>query len=90
VVADAHYPGWKAYVDGRETEIFYTDVAFRGVVIPAGRHKIVMRFEPGILWASGALSALSWAVFLLSLSASSRKADSPGDSGNLSRAARYL
>jgi hypothetical protein len=91
VVADAHYPGWKAYVDGRETGIFYTDVAFRGVIIPAGRHKIVMRFEPSILWPSGALSAISWAVFLLSLSASrSRKAGRPSDSGKLSSAARYL
>jgi uncharacterized membrane protein YfhO len=49
VMADAHYPGWKAYVDGRETPIFYTDVAFRGVIVPAGTHKIVMRFVPGIL-----------------------------------------
>ena len=91
VVADAHYPGWKAYVDGRETPIFYTDAAFRGVIAPAGRHRIVMRFEPGILWPSGGLSAISWAVFFLGLSAGrSRKAESLSDSGKLSSTARYL
>jgi uncharacterized membrane protein YfhO len=91
VAADAHYPGWKAYVDGRETPIFYTDAAFRGVIAPAGRHRIVMRFEPGILWPSGGLSAISWAVFFLGLSAGrSRKAESLSDSGKLSSTARYL
>jgi hypothetical protein len=91
VAADANYPGWKAYVDGTRTQLFYADVAFRGIVAPAGKHRIVMRFEPGILWPSGALSVLSWAVFLLCLLQSrGSKAASPRDSRGLASEARYL
>jgi uncharacterized membrane protein YfhO len=46
-LSDAYYPkGWKAYIDGKETEIRKVDYLFRGVVIPQGTHTIVMKFEP--------------------------------------------
>lgn len=46
VVADAFYPGWVAQVDGKSTPILATDLALRGVVVPGGRHTVVMRYEP--------------------------------------------
>jgi len=80
VAADANYPGWKAYVDGVKTQLFYTDVAFRGMIAPPGKHRIVMLFKPEILWPSGALSLLAWVVFFLNMPAARRrKAASPRD-----------
>ncbi|MGE5042381.1 MAG: YfhO family protein [Candidatus Levyibacteriota bacterium] len=47
VVTDAYYPTWKAYVDNNQTDILKTDLAFRGVFVPAGEH--VIRFKAS-LW----------------------------------------
>ena len=38
--------GWKAYVNGDETEIHEVDFLLRGVQIPKGQGEIVMVFEP--------------------------------------------
>jgi uncharacterized membrane protein YqjE len=64
VITDAYYPGWEATVDGRPAPIYATDVAFRGLNVPAGTHRVDMRFRPRILWWSAAVSV---AAFLLAL-----------------------
>jgi hypothetical protein len=46
VLADSFYPGWHAYVDGKEQEIVRANLFFRGVALPAGEHTIVFRYEP--------------------------------------------
>lgn len=38
--------GWKAYIDGRETMIYRTNHDFRGIVVPAGEHKIHFEYLP--------------------------------------------
>ena len=44
-ISDVYYPaGWKAYIDGKETEIFKTNYAFRSVIVPKGKHNVEMRF----------------------------------------------
>lgn len=45
-ISDSYYPGWKAYVDAEETEIYRADYSFRAVVIPEGNHRVVFRYEP--------------------------------------------
>jgi hypothetical protein len=60
VTSETHYPGWKAWIDGRETPLYYTNVAFRGLPLPEGRHTVSMRFQPRIFYAGAALSAGGW------------------------------
>jgi hypothetical protein len=44
-ISDVYYPaGWKAYIDGKETEIFKTNYAFRSMIVPKGKHNVEMRF----------------------------------------------
>jgi hypothetical protein len=62
--SEAHYPGWRAWIDGRETLVYYTNIAFRGLRVPAGQHRIAMRFEPSLLAWCSVLSVLAWAVWL--------------------------
>jgi hypothetical protein len=45
VLSEIFYPGWKAYIDGNETEIFCADYNLRGMFISRGNHKAVVRFE---------------------------------------------
>lgn len=46
VLTDAWYPGWLATVDGRQAPLLRANVAFRGVVVPAGEHVIEMHYRP--------------------------------------------
>lgn len=46
VVSDAYYPGWRAYVDHRPSQVLIANGAFRAVITGPGQHDVVMRFEP--------------------------------------------
>lgn len=46
VLADNYYPGWNASVDGSPAEVYRTNHTFRGVVVPAGKHRVVFTFDP--------------------------------------------
>jgi len=52
VTSETAYPGWHAWIDGRLHTPVLTNVAFRGLRIPAGTHVVTMRFDPEILWRS--------------------------------------
>jgi hypothetical protein len=45
VLADLWYPAWRAEVDGIPSAIYPTDVMFRGLAIPAGRHFVHFSFS---------------------------------------------
>jgi hypothetical protein len=40
------YPGWVAEIDGKRVPIMRADVLFRGIEVPAGRHRVVFRYAP--------------------------------------------
>jgi hypothetical protein len=45
-VSDTYYPGWRAYVDGKETKIYRANLAFRAVEVPKGKHTVVFKYVP--------------------------------------------
>jgi hypothetical protein len=45
-VSDTWYPGWRAYVDGKETKIYRANLAFRAVEVPKGKHTVVFKYVP--------------------------------------------
>jgi hypothetical protein len=46
-LSEVYYPhGWKAFIDGQETPIHQLNYLFRGVVVPAGTHRLEMKFDP--------------------------------------------
>jgi uncharacterized membrane protein YfhO len=59
-LSDAYYPkGWKAFVDGNETEILKIDYLFRGIIVPKGTHSITMKFEPASFYFGKTVSLIS-------------------------------
>lgn len=67
VLADQYARGWTAEVDGREAEIYPADVAFRGVLLDPGQHRVVFRYEPRSVTVGMALSLLALLLCLLAI-----------------------
>lgn len=67
VVSENDYPGWRARVDGHPAQILPAYLSMRGVVVPAGRHRIEMDYRPLSVYAGALLSfvGLLGATFLL-------------------------
>jgi hypothetical protein len=84
VLSEMLTPGWTARVDGVDTTLFHANYVFRGVLVPAGRHRVSFAYWPsewtmaltlsgtGILIVSGAF--LAW---LLARRRSRRASASP-------------
>ena len=75
VFSEVYFPwGWEATIDGKPTEIARVNYLLRAIAVPAGHHKIEMRFDPtsvsttvGIARASVIIIYALLAVALLSL-----------------------
>ena len=67
VLSETYYPGWKAWIDEQPTPIYPVDIALRGVVVPAGEHRLRMEFSPVVLPVSLGISIAT--AILLALSA---------------------
>lgn len=56
VLSDFFYPGWKAFIDGKETKIYRVNGLLRGIVVDAGSHQVEFKYEPSslkyLLWLS--------------------------------------
>ena len=66
VLSENYYPGWNAWLDRVPVKIYRTDIAFRGVAVPAGEHVVRMEFRPAILPISAGIT-LATAVLLIVL-----------------------
>ncbi len=64
VMSEIYEPGWKAYLDGDEVEIYPTDVALRGIALPAGDHIVHLRYEPASLRVGFGVSLLAHALLV--------------------------
>jgi hypothetical protein len=65
VLLDSYYPGWKATVDGRATEIFRANYTFRAVPITSGDPRVVFSFHPRMFYWGLAISAMTLVAGLL-------------------------
>jgi hypothetical protein len=63
VLSETYYPGWKAWLDDQPTAIYCADIALRGVMVPAGTHRVRMEFRPLILLIALGIS-LTTAILL--------------------------
>lgn len=78
VTSEAYFPGWRAWIDERLAEVVLTNAAFRGLRVPAGQHRIRMRFSPRILIYGAALSAATIAALAVGCFLSNRRVPARG------------
>jgi hypothetical protein len=64
VLNDTNYPGWRAYVDGKEASILSANYLFRGVLLESGRHHLAFRYAP-ISFRVGTIISVLSAIGLL-------------------------
>jgi hypothetical protein len=58
VVSEQFFPGWEAEIDERPAEVLVVDAALMGVHVPAGAHRVSMRFSPRPLRLGFSVTAL--------------------------------
>lgn len=64
VLADAFYPGWKAFVDGKEQKILRANYFFRGVELPTGDHRVEFIYDPLSFKLGLVISSLTVALLI--------------------------
>lgn len=67
-LSDTYDSGWIATIDGIPTKLYKADVALRAVVVPQGRHKVVMSYQPRLFRLGliiSLLTVLTGGLFLL-------------------------
>ena len=66
VFSDVYYPkGWKAFIDGEETEILRANYILRALNVPGGNHKVEFRFEPTSYHTGTLISRITGYLLLL-------------------------
>lgn len=60
VLADNNYPGWSAKIDGHLAEIYPTNAVMRGILVPAGNHKVQFAYHSKSLMAGLLVSSFSF------------------------------
>ncbi len=68
IFSEIYYPkGWNAYVDGELYPHFRANYVLRGMVVPAGEHELVFKFEPKSYTVGNLVSLVFSALILLAL-----------------------
>lgn len=69
VLADAYYPGWRAFRDGVEVPIYRANYVARALDLPPGEHRIELVYDPLSFKLGAALSVLTLVAAALALGA---------------------
>jgi hypothetical protein len=67
VINDVLFPGWKAYLDKKRTDILRVNYAFRGVKVGPGEHILEFVYKPDLLNIGKIISLITVAGLIFSL-----------------------
>jgi hypothetical protein len=76
VLSEIFYPGWRATVNEKQESIYKANGILRGIVVPRGRSRVVLRYAPVSVIAGGVLSLIAIMGTLLGFALHLRKRNS--------------
>ena len=59
VFAQAHYDGWKAFMDGKPAPVWKANYAYQSVIVPNGRHRVELRYDDRLFRYGAMISFLT-------------------------------
>jgi uncharacterized membrane protein YfhO len=59
ILSDTYYPGWKAFVNGKEVPVVKVDHIIRGVFLKEGEHEVKFVFRPTTLIIGACISLIT-------------------------------
>jgi hypothetical protein len=62
VCTQTFYPGWRAQIDGKDTDVFPVNIKHIGVRVPIGNHRIELYYQPGSFIWGARISAITLGV----------------------------
>ena len=67
VFADTFFPGWRAWIDDEEVEIYRTNGNMKGIVLPEGDHAVRFLYDPPLYKLGWWLCLAGWILLALLL-----------------------
>lgn len=67
VFSEVYYPGWTATIDGQSAEIGRADYVLRAMNVPAGKHEIVMTFDPQTVHTTETIAYVALALLFIGI-----------------------
>jgi hypothetical protein len=64
-ISDTYYPGWKALIDGKVTEIYKSFWAFRAITVTPGFHRVVLKYIPPLFNVGVKISIISGLLIII-------------------------
>jgi hypothetical protein len=68
VISEIWHPGWSAVLDGEPLALYRANVAMLGAWVPAGEHRLELRFEP-LYWSTARAVSIAGCLTLAGLGA---------------------
>ncbi len=63
-INDVWYPGWKAWVNGEEAQVYRANGTFRAVRVPSGQSTVFMQYESTYLNLGIWITVITWAMII--------------------------
>lgn len=60
-----YFPGWKAFIDGKETEVHVVNGLIQGVFVPEGEHSVKFEYIPKQFYLGAGISATTILIIAL-------------------------
>ncbi|MEN8122834.1 MAG: YfhO family protein [Bacteroidota bacterium] len=65
VFSEVYFPDWEVYIDGEQSTLFPANYILRGMMVPAGEHKIEFKFNPEYYYKSNNFAQIVYYLLLL-------------------------
>jgi hypothetical protein len=73
VLSEMFYPGWSVKVNGKTEKIYKVNGLLRGIVVPEGQSRVVLRYAPVSIYAGGILTVIAFSGTLVAFVLDRRK-----------------